>query len=136
MLVQLKLLMFDKVRKVFWCIIQGFFVECNPILIATLCHFPSIVKVPFLKLLLFVPQAGKSRLEHWWKFCHLQYHVLPGTIWSFHAQNRLLYLWQPEAPKKVLWSTFFFLRLLAYMYDMRMTAMGLLMFILENVGKI
>ena len=33
--------------------------------------------------------------------------VLPGTIWSFQVLNRVLYLWQPEAPKKVLWSTFF-----------------------------
>ena len=32
---------------------------------------------------------------------------LPGTIWSFQVLNRVLYLWQPEAPKKVLWSTFF-----------------------------
>ena len=33
--------------------------------------------------------------------------VLPGTIWSFQVLNRVLYLWQHEAPKKVLWSTFF-----------------------------
>ena len=33
--------------------------------------------------------------------------VLPGAIWSFQVLNRVLYLWQPEAPKKVLWSTFF-----------------------------
>ena len=33
--------------------------------------------------------------------------VLPGTIWFFQVLNRVLYLWQPEAPKKVLWSTFF-----------------------------
>ena len=33
--------------------------------------------------------------------------VLPGTIWSFQVLNRVLWLWQPEAPKKVLWSTFF-----------------------------
>ena len=33
--------------------------------------------------------------------------VLPGTIWSFQVVNRVLYLWQPGAPKKVLWSTFF-----------------------------
>ena len=32
--------------------------------------------------------------------------VLPGTIWSFQVLNRVLYLWLPEAPKKVLWSTF------------------------------
>ena len=39
--------------------------------------------------------------------------VLPGTIWSFQVLNKVLYLWQPEAPKKVLWSTFF---LRVYMY--------------------
>ena len=33
--------------------------------------------------------------------------VLPRTIWSFQVLNRVLYLWQPEAPKKVLWGTFF-----------------------------
>ena len=33
--------------------------------------------------------------------------VLPGTIWSFQVLNKVFYLWQPEAPKKVLWSTFF-----------------------------
>ena len=33
--------------------------------------------------------------------------VLPGTIWSFQVLNTVFYLWQPEAPKKVLWSTFF-----------------------------
>ena len=33
--------------------------------------------------------------------------VLPDTIWSFQVLNRVLYLWQSEAPKKVLWSTFF-----------------------------
>ena len=33
--------------------------------------------------------------------------VLPGTILSFQVLNRVLYLWQSEAPKKVLWSTFF-----------------------------
>ena len=30
-----------------------------------------------------------------------------STVWSFQVLNRVLYLWQPEAPKKVLWSTFF-----------------------------
>ena len=33
--------------------------------------------------------------------------VLPGAILSFQVLNRVLCLWQPEAPKKVLWSTFF-----------------------------
>ena len=33
--------------------------------------------------------------------------VLPGTIWSFQVLNRVLYLWQSKAPKKVLRSTFF-----------------------------
>ena len=33
--------------------------------------------------------------------------VLPVIIWSFQVLNRESYLWQPEAPKKVLWSTFF-----------------------------
>ena len=33
--------------------------------------------------------------------------VIPGTIWSFQILNRVLYLWQSEAPKKVLGSTFF-----------------------------
>ena len=32
--------------------------------------------------------------------------VLPDTIWSFQILNKVLYLWQPEAPKKVLWNTF------------------------------
>ena len=35
--------------------------------------------------------------------------VLPDTIWSFHVLTRILYLWQDEAPKKVLGSSFFFL---------------------------
>ena len=33
--------------------------------------------------------------------------VLPDTIWPFQVLNRVLYLWQSETPKKVLWSTFF-----------------------------
>ena len=33
--------------------------------------------------------------------------VLPDTIWSFQVLNRVLYLWQSEAPKKVLGITFF-----------------------------
>ena len=33
--------------------------------------------------------------------------VLLDTIWSFNVLNRVLYLWQSEAPKKVLGSTFF-----------------------------
>ena len=33
--------------------------------------------------------------------------VLPDTIWSFQLLNRVLYLWQSKAPKKVLGSTFF-----------------------------
>ena len=33
--------------------------------------------------------------------------ILPDTIWSFQVLNRVLYLWQSEAPKKVLGSTFF-----------------------------
>ena len=33
--------------------------------------------------------------------------VLPDTIWYFQVLNRVLYLWQSEAPKKVLGSTFF-----------------------------
>ena len=33
--------------------------------------------------------------------------VLPGTIWSFRMLISVLYLWQAEAPKKVLGSTFF-----------------------------
>ena len=33
--------------------------------------------------------------------------VLPDTIWSFQLLNWVPYLWHAEAPKKVLWSTFF-----------------------------
>ena len=33
--------------------------------------------------------------------------VLPGTIWSFQVLNRVLYLWQPEAPKKGALKYFF-----------------------------
>ena len=37
----------------------------------------------------------------------VQIMIRPATIWSFHVLNRVLYLWQLGAPKKVLWSTFF-----------------------------
>ena len=50
--------------------------------------------------------------------------VLPGTIWSFQVLNRVLYLWQPEAPKKVLWSTFF-LRVWALFPEYSSMAMAL-----------
>ena len=33
--------------------------------------------------------------------------VLPGTIWSFQVLDRVLYLWQPEAPKRCFEVLFF-----------------------------
>ena len=41
----------------------------------------------------------------------IQYLGGPNSIWKDHDRNLgvqvVVYLWQPEAPKKVLWSTFF-----------------------------
>ena len=49
-----------------------------------------------------------SHITHgYWLYKMIPIVVLPGTIWSFQVLHRVLYLWQPEAPKKVLWSTFF-----------------------------
>ena len=50
----------------------------------------------------------KSTLEH--LFLVLQDVTNRGPrflSWSFQVLNSVLYLWHPEAPKKVLWSTFF-----------------------------
>ena len=55
----------------------------------------------------------KSTAEHlFWCFTlsqieeSIQYLEGPNSTWMDHDKNLGVYLWQPEAPEKVLWSTF------------------------------